>query len=97
MYTYLAGNVGRVRDSEGAFRALKRGYIHRASGRLEKIEVNVNHPEYCHVRSKIKASMKDISYVVYSVDLKSYHFHLYVTGNLLVVHMFQPCFMPFLL
>ena len=35
---------------EGAFRALSRGYTHWASGRLEQMEVNVEYPEFCHVR-----------------------------------------------
>lgn len=64
VYTYLAGHVGRRTNSEGAFRALKRGYAHWASGRLARIEVNVNNPEYCHVRATIKASMKPVSYNV---------------------------------
>ena len=56
--------MGR-KDAEGAFRALKRGYIHWASGRLEKMEINTNNPEYCHVRCIIKASMKTATYCVY--------------------------------
>ena len=65
MYTYLAGHVRRCSNSEGAFRALKRGYTHWASGRLEKIEVNTNHPGYCHVRSTTTPSMKPGMYKVY--------------------------------
>ena len=64
VYTYLAGHVGCVGD-EGAFRALSRGYTHWASGRLEEIQVNTNHPQYCHVRCKIKPSMKVGIYNVY--------------------------------
>ena len=64
LYTYLAGHVGRKGD-EGAFRALARGYNHWASGRLEQLEVNVNHPEYCHVRCSMKASMNSSTYHVY--------------------------------
>ena len=64
MYTYLAGHVGRVGD-EGAFRALARGYTHWASGRLEEIHVNTNHPQLCHVRCKMKPSMKVGVYNVY--------------------------------
>ena len=64
VYSYLAGHCGRD-SSEGAFRALSRGYIHFASGRLEGIEVNINHPLYCHVRCTIKPSMKSGTYHVY--------------------------------
>ena len=49
LYTYLAGHVGR-NGSEGAFRALSCGYMHWASGRLEELKVNSNHPEYCHIQ-----------------------------------------------
>ena len=65
VYTYLAAHVGRRSNLEGAFRALKRGYTHWASGRVDKVEVNTNNPEYCHVRSTIKPSMKQGSYTVY--------------------------------
>lgn len=65
VYTYLAGHVGRKSNSVGAFRALKRGYAHWASGRLEKIEVNDNNPKYVHIRSTMKASMKSVAYNVY--------------------------------
>ena len=57
----MAGHCGR--DSyQGAFRALSCGY---ASGRLEGIEVNINHPLYCHVHCTIKPSMKSGVYRVY--------------------------------
>ena len=65
MYTYLSGHVGRRSYLGGAFRALKRGYTHWASGRVDKVEVNVNNPEYCHVRSTMKPSMKQGSYNIY--------------------------------
>ena len=65
LYGYLAGHVRSHSSSEGAFRALKRGYVHWASGRVQKIEVNIGHPLFCHVRSKIKPSMKDGTYNVY--------------------------------
>ena len=64
VYTYLAGHVGREGE-EGAFRALSRGYIHWASGRLEELQINTNHPRYCHVECKIKPSMKTGIYTVY--------------------------------
>ena len=66
VYSYLAGHCGRDNDQgSGAFRALSRGYIHYASGRLEGIAVNVNHPLYCHVRCSLKPSMKSGIYHVY--------------------------------
>ncbi len=64
MYTYLAGHVGCNSNTVGAFRALKQGYVSWASCRLEKIEVNNNRPD-CHVRSAVKASMKNTTYTVY--------------------------------
>ena len=64
LYSYLAGHVGRDGD-EGAFRALDSGYNQWASGRLEEMEVNTNHPEYCHVHCKMKPSMKSGIYNVY--------------------------------
>ena len=35
------------------------------SGRLEKMEVNLNRPDYCHVRTAVKASMRSATYTVY--------------------------------
>ena len=64
VYSYLAGHVGHRTNCEGAFRALKCGYGHWASGRLARIDVNINNPEYCHVRAITKASMKPVSYNV---------------------------------
>ena len=64
LYTYLAGHVGRD-GCEGAFRALSRGYTHWASGRLEELRVNTNHPEYCHVQCSMKPSMRAGVYSVY--------------------------------
>lgn len=61
VYTYLAGHVGH-QETEGAFRALTQGYKHWASGRLQQLE---NNPEYCHIRSTVKASMKPAIYHVY--------------------------------
>jgi hypothetical protein len=51
--------------SQGAFRALSRGYTHWASGRVNNIEVNIRHPYYCHIRSTIAPSMKQGSYHLY--------------------------------
>ena len=64
MYTYLAGHVGHT-SNEGAFRTLDRGYKHWASGRLQELDVNVNHPKYCHVRCTMNPSMKTGTYHVY--------------------------------
>ena len=64
MYTYLASGAGRT-ESEGTFRALTRGYVHWASGRIESIEVNLQNPLYIHVRSSMKPSMKAGCYHVW--------------------------------
>ncbi len=64
MYTYLAGHVGRIGE-QGAFRALSRGYTHWASGRVDELQVNTNNPICCHVRSKMKPSMKTGVYNTY--------------------------------
>ena len=64
VYTYLAGHVGRTGD-QGAFRALAHGYTHWSSGRLEEMDVNTNHPEYCHVQCTMTPSMKSIPYHIY--------------------------------
>ena len=64
IYTYLAGHVGHVGD-QGAFRALSRGYTHWASGRVDELQVNTNNPEYCHVKCKMKPSMKTGMYNTY--------------------------------
>ena len=64
LYTYLAGHVGRVGD-QGAFRALTRGYTHWASELLQELEVNTNHPEFCHVRVTMKPRMKEGTYHIY--------------------------------
>ena len=42
-----------------------RGFTHWASGHLEHLEININNPSYCHVRSNMKPSMKLASYDVY--------------------------------
>ena len=52
-------------QGEGAFRALSRGYTHWASGRLDEIQVNTNHPLVCHVCCKATPSMKQGVYKVY--------------------------------
>lgn len=64
LYTYLATGCER-KEKKGAFRALQRGYIHWASGRLDSLEINYRHPDYCHVRCKMTPSMKTGIYHVY--------------------------------
>ena len=64
LYSYLAEGVGKS-GGEGAFRALSRGYVHWASGRMEKLEINIQNPMFCHVRCAMKPSMKSGSYKVY--------------------------------
>lgn len=72
VYTYLAGGVGHDHsESQGAFRALTRGYTHWASGRLSVLEIHTQHPEYCHVRSNMKPSMKTGIYTVYMLLSKN--------------------------
>lgn len=62
----MAVGVGNTSsESQGAFRALTRGYNHWASGRLDQLEVNTAHPHYCHVRGTTTPSMKPGSYHVY--------------------------------
>ena len=70
LYTYLALGSGKTETDlqgphHGAFRALERGYTHWASGRLDRMEVNYRHPEYCHVRCNMTPSMKTGLYQVY--------------------------------
>ena len=63
LYTYLAEGVGNARGSM-AFRALKRGYVHWASGRISKLEVQTRHPHFTFIRSAIIPSMRSGSYSV---------------------------------
>lgn len=59
VYVYLASGAGcDLEKQEGTFRALTRGYTHWASGRISQIEVNLENPMYCHVRSTMSPSMK---------------------------------------
>lgn len=57
LYTYLAEGTGDT-TGRGAFRALKKGYTHWSSGRLDNLEVNLKHPHFCHVRCHMMPSMK---------------------------------------
>ena len=64
IYTYLSAHASQG-SGDGTFRALTRGYTHWASGRIDRLEVNVQHPQYCHVQSSMKPSMKPGSYHVW--------------------------------
>jgi len=64
VYTYLAEGVGHT-ASRGAFCALTRGFTHWCSGRMDHVEVNLHHPEFCHVRCTMIPSMKPGSYRAY--------------------------------
>ena len=60
----MAEGVGNE-TGRGAFRALQRGFTHWSSGRLDNMEMNCKHPEYCHVRCKMIPSIKSGIYNVY--------------------------------
>ena len=64
LYSYLAEGVGRS-GGEGVFRALARGYVHWASGRMKKLEINIQNPSFCHVQCTMKPSMKSGTCKVY--------------------------------
>ena len=64
LYTYLADCAGKS-GKEGAFRALQRGFAHWSSGGLAKLEINLQHPQFCHVRCQMTPSMKQGLYHVY--------------------------------
>ena len=64
VYTYLAESVGHS-VTRGAFCALTRGFAHWSSGTMDRMEVNLHHPELCHVKCTMTPSMKQGSYQVY--------------------------------
>ena len=64
VFSYLFG-VSRTGD-EGAFRALSRGYTHWAFGCLNVVEINTCNPQYYHIRSNLRPSMKTGSVVTRS-------------------------------
>ena len=64
IYTYLSSGCGRNK-TEGGFRALQRGFIHWASGRLDRLKVNCRHPHFCHICCNMTPSMKAGIYHVY--------------------------------
>lgn len=70
LYTYLAEGIGSTNVS-GAFRALKRGFNHWASGRIDHLYVHYTHPRYCHVKCDMIPSMKTGTYRVYVLLVKS--------------------------
>ena len=45
-------------SGKGAFRALQRGFQHWSCGRLNNLEINVQHPKFCHIRCEVTPSMK---------------------------------------
>ena len=64
VYAYLASGAGHS-TGQGTFRALTRGFIHWQSGRIDSIEVNLQHPLYCNARSQMKPSMKQGTYRIH--------------------------------
>ena len=64
IYTYLSAHASQGSGDE-TFRVLTRGYTHWASVCIDCLEVNVQHPQYCHVQSSMKPSMKPGSYHVW--------------------------------
>jgi len=64
VYGYLSKGAGKSKET-GAFRALSRGFQHWSSGRIERIQVNLKHPQFCHVKSHVQPSMKQGMYEVY--------------------------------
>ena len=41
------------------------GFKHWSSGQIERIQVNLKHPQFCHVKSYVQPSMKQGMYEVY--------------------------------
>ena len=80
LYTYLAEGVGNAKGSK-AFRALKRGYVHWASGRLSKMEVQTRHPLYTFVRCQMVPSMRAGTYTV-TMILKKEKLHDQVVASI---------------
>lgn len=71
LYTYLAEGFGNVLGKR-AFRALTRGYVHYASGRVKNIEVQNKSMSYTFVRSSMIPSMKPRQYKVQLMLKKEY-------------------------
>jgi len=64
IYAYLSSHVGHE-SGEGTFRSQTRGYTDWASGHIDCLDINTQHPEYCHIQSVMKPSMKPGSYHVW--------------------------------
>jgi hypothetical protein len=64
IYNYLSTHASRD-SSDRTFRALSRGYTHLASDQIDVVEINYLNPQYCHVRSSMKPSMKPGLYCVW--------------------------------
>ena len=64
LYKYLSSHFGPD-YSDGTFRALAQGYTHWSSGRIDNLEVNIQHPVLCHIRSTMNPSMKKGLYNVW--------------------------------
>ena len=62
--SYLSAHASQG-SGDRTFRVLTQGYSHWAWGRIDRLEVNVQHPQYCHVQSSMKPSMKPGSYHVW--------------------------------
>lgn len=71
LYTYLAEGVGNTQGKK-AFRALKRGYVHYASNRIYKIEIQNRHSNYSFLRMSTHPSMRPGTYKVTMVLKKDY-------------------------
>ena len=63
LHTYLADGSGNTIGRE-AFRALQRGFNRWSCGRLDHMEVTVQHSQFCHVRCKMTPSMKAGVYII---------------------------------
>jgi len=48
VYGYLFKGAGNSKET-GAFRALSHGFQHWSSGQIERIQVNVKHPNFYHI------------------------------------------------
>ncbi len=57
LVTHLAEGAGNT-TGRGASRALQRRFTHWSCGRLDRLEVDVKHPRFCHVRCQMASSMK---------------------------------------
>ena len=63
----LTGISRNLTKQGSIFRALTRSYIHWVSGRMDQVEINTRHPQFCHVNCCMKPSMKPGVYHVYII------------------------------